>query len=227
MEPFSPPPPIDSDSALIDSPDAEGAQAPHTSVAPPPRGRGTLIAALLLMGAGAVVMLIRQWQTDPNWLLLPLALLLAAFGAWLHGRRSGDGLRLLLFALLMVIAAIAGGTQTWSLALFTAALGSGYLCAWGYARGHRGWWFSVALAVIVHLGLGAVGLVRIADGQGVWWSLLHGLGTLGAGGLLLWWSTTGTTVRRRFARKMGRIAIMLSLLLPYMALALAGLTAPS
>ena len=178
--------------------------------------------ALGLMVVAVIAALLPALESVQAWWWRPLGAVLGLAGGWLHGRGLGDRLRTILIVVTVALAALGGGLAWWWLAFAAAGIAGGYLCAWGYAHGRRGWWFSLALLVLVHVGTAVAGLVRLASGGTLWWSFTHGLITLALGAGLLLWSAGGSGPRRSLARKGGRLAIILALALPYIALALLG-----
>lgn len=179
----------------------------------------------LLVGAISIVVavglaLIPTLNVHPGWWWRVLAGLCALGGCWLWGRSWGDAMRLAAVAAAFILAAIGAGVAWWWLAWSAGGVAAGFLCAWGYAHGHRGRWLSVAVVVLAYLGLAAAGLIRIAGGGPVWWSVIQGLITLGIACTLLFTSPSFASQYRA-----GRIALALALALPYIALVMVALRA--
>ena len=99
-----------------------------------------------------------------------------------------------------------------------------YMAVWAFARGRRGRWFTLISFVIIHLSTATYGLMQVVSQGSIWWSFVHGLATLVLGaGLIIWSGSSASKVRSCAALRIGRVAVLLALFLPYVVLLLMGM----
>ncbi|TVR14947.1 MAG: hypothetical protein EA401_03625 [Planctomycetota bacterium] len=215
--------PQDGDPFSQGAAEANPTATPGQQPTPPPASKSMvpLVVGAMSIVVAVGVALIPTLNIHPGWWWRVLAGATALGGCWLWGRSWGDMGRLTAVGVAFVVAAVAAGNAWWWLAWSAGGIAAGFLCAWGYAHGHRGRWLSIAVLVLSYLGLAAAGLIRIAGGDSIWWSLSQGLITLAIACALLF---TGASFAGQ--HRAGRIALALALALPYIALIMVALRNP-
>ena len=176
---------------------------------------------LILVGYGASLTW-HLWEQAPWWLVY-VAAGLALMGSFIHSTYRTDRIRLIGVAVMGTLSALAIASELWWMLWPSLAPTLGYLSVWAFARGRRGRWFTLITFVLIHLSTATYGLMQVVAEGSVWWSMVHGLLTLIGGAGLIVWSGSGTTKMRSYALRIGRVAILLSLFLPYVVLLLMGM----
>ena len=186
--------------------------------------RNPFVLALGCYVIAFALTLVDHLMAETPWWLSYVGACLGLVGALIHSTFRNDRSRLVCVATMGVISALALASELWWMLWPALAATLAYMAVWAFARGRRGRWFTLISFVIIHLSTATYGLMQVVSQGSIWWSFVHGLATLVLGaGLIIWSGSSASKVRSCAALRIGRVAVLLALFLPYVVLLLMGM----